>query len=364
MSINVLFLQERGQQPGQAVNVANRLADFIGSAKKSLHMATYHFSLHDEALIAPVRNALVERAAAGVEIQIGYYDEHHDGRGAHFDPRDSGGVSNPTGTEAFLAEITAGTRIEIRPIRGSHLMHNKYAVCDGHMAQARVWTGSTNFTDGAWKFMENNVVIIGNPDLCAYYENDFQELWKNQDIQGSGSSALDSGTADVDGVRVSVEFSPGMGRQMDQLIASRISAARRRIKISMMVLSSATVLGALADAVKHVQVAEFGGIYDAQETGGALKHATGGTPDLFAVIEPKLVGKRSRTFDPSTPDADYNFMHNKIVVCDDTVASGSFNFSRNATMNAENLLVIESREWADRFADYIDGLVEAYSQGA
>ena len=35
-----------------------------------------------------------------------------------------------------------------------------------------------------------------------------------------------------------------------------------------MLLSSATILGALADAVKHEQVSEFGGIYDGPETLG------------------------------------------------------------------------------------------------
>ena len=54
-------------------------------------------------------------------------------------------------------------------------------------------------------------------------------------------------------------------------------------------------------------------------------------------------------------------MHNKIAVCDDVVITGSFNFSRNATRNAENLLVIESPEFADKYSEYIDQLVSIYS---
>jgi phosphatidylserine/phosphatidylglycerophosphate/cardiolipin synthase-like enzyme len=356
MSIDVMFLQQKRQEPGQAVRVAQTLAEFIGAAKRSVHVAVYHFCLTDPELVKPVRDALTNRAAAGVEIQIGYYYDHA------FDPRQSGGVVAPTGTKQFLHTLTDGLNIEIRPIRGAHLMHNKYVVRDGHTANAAVWTGSTNFTDGAWKCMENNIVRVGSPDLCAYYENDFAELWKNQDIQGSGGGANDCGTACVDGTPISVDFSPGQGRQMDQLIASQISAARKRIKISSMVLSSATILGALADAVKHRQVADFGGIYDGPETTGALRHATGGTPELFAEIRPKLVAKHSRPFDPQEPNADYNYMHNKIVVCDDNVVTGSFNFSRNATMNAENLLVIESRKWADQYNAYIDRLVKTYQR--
>ena len=354
MSMDVLFLQEKKQQAGQAEAVANALADFILAAKKSLHFAVYHFVLSDPKLVKPVQDALKDRSDAGVEIQIGYYFEHA------FSPRDFGGVTKPSGTEEFLGKITEGTDIELRPIRGTHLMHNKYAVRDGHTANAAVWTGSTNFTDGAWKNMENNIVQIGSTDLCAYYENDFSELWKNQDIHGSGSGALDSGTADVEGTPVQVFFSPGKGKQMDQLIADQISAARSLIKISSMVLSSATVLGSLADAVAQEQVPEFGGIFDGPETTAALSKATGGTPQLFETIRGRLVEKKSRAFNPNRPTMAYNYMHNKIAVCDDSVVTGSFNFSRNATLNAENLLVIHSKKWADEFCAYIDRLTAIY----
>jgi phosphatidylserine/phosphatidylglycerophosphate/cardiolipin synthase-like enzyme len=357
MGIDVLFLQEKGQKAGQAVTVAKALADFIRAAKHSVHIAAYHFCLQDPRLVKLVQDALQDRTDAGVEIRIGYYFEHK------FDPRASGGVTTPSGTEAFLGTITGGTDIEIKPIRGSHLMHNKYVVRDGHTDNAAVWTGSTNFTDGAWKFMENNIALVESPTLCAFYENDFSELWSNGDINGSGAGALDSGSANVDGTQVEVEFAPGKGKYIDQIITEEISGARQRIKISSMVLSSATILGALADAVKHKQVPDFGGIYDGPETLGALKQATGGTPELFKVISGKMVKKASRRYNPKQPDADYNYMHNKIAVCDDVVVTGSFNFSRSATMNAENVLRIRSKEWADKFSRYIDQLVKLYGRG-
>jgi phosphatidylserine/phosphatidylglycerophosphate/cardiolipin synthase-like enzyme len=354
MSIDVLFLQEKKQQPNQGVKVAQALADFISAARQSVHIAAYHFALKDPALADPVRQAILDRASSGVEVQIGYFYEHK------FNPRDSGGVTNATGTEAFLGDFTSGTRIQLRPIRGTHLMHNKYVVVDGHTPNAAVWTGSTNFTDGAWKDMENNIVRLASPELAAFYENDFNELWTNEDIRGSGSGALDSGFSQIDGDMVSVEFSPGMGTKMDHLIADHISNAAHRIKVSSMVLSSVTVLGALADAAGRNQVAEFSGIYDGPETTGALKNATSGGPQLFASFKDRLVAKNSRKFNPRQPNADYNYMHNKIVVCDNTVITGSFNFSRNATQNAENLLVIDSAEWADKYSAYIDGLVAIY----
>jgi phosphatidylserine/phosphatidylglycerophosphate/cardiolipin synthase-like enzyme len=128
-----------------------------------------------------------------------------------------------------------------------------------------------------------------------------------------------------------------------------------------MVLSSVTVLGALADAAARDQVAEFSGIYDGPETTGALKSSTSGAPQLFKTFQSRLVAKNSRKYNPKQPDGAYNYMHNKIAVCDDVVITGSFNFSRNATRNAENLLVIESPEFADKYSEYIDQLVSIYS---
>jgi phosphatidylserine/phosphatidylglycerophosphate/cardiolipin synthase-like enzyme len=63
---------------------------------------------------------------------------------------------------------------------------------------------------------------------------------------------------------------------------------------------------------------------------------------------------------PFKADSAHNFMHNKIVVADDTVVSGSFNFSLNATRNAENVVAITSHQLADTYAVYIDRLVERY----
>jgi phosphatidylserine/phosphatidylglycerophosphate/cardiolipin synthase-like enzyme len=84
--------------------------------------------------------------------------------------------------------------------------------------------------------------------------------------------------------------------------------------------------------------------------------------DDFEQVAAHLVKKSSRPFNPKQPDADYNYMHNKVVVCDDVVVTGSFNFSRNATMNAENVLVIHSKAWADKYAKYIDQLVKLYGR--
>ncbi len=57
-------------------------------------------------------------------------------------------------------------------------------------------------------------------------------------------------------------------------------------------------------------------------------------------------------------------MHNKILVIDDTVVTGSYNFSRSAQVNAENILFVESAALAERYSSYIDHLVQKYRPSA
>jgi len=53
----------------------------------------------------------------------------------------------------------------------------------------------------------------------------------------------------------------------------------------------------------------------------------------------------------------HDFMHNKALVIDDTVITGSYNFSRSAAMNAENILMIESAALTDAYSAYVDRLM-------
>ena len=57
-----------------------------------------------------------------------------------------------------------------------------------------------------------------------------------------------------------------------------------------------------------------------------------------------------------------SLMHNKLAVVDDALITGSFNFSNNATQNAENVLQIESKAIADHYAAYIAALTQKYPE--
>jgi phosphatidylserine/phosphatidylglycerophosphate/cardiolipin synthase-like enzyme len=71
-----------------------------------------------------------------------------------------------------------------------------------------------------------------------------------------------------------------------------------------------------------------------------------------------LVPKHST---PCTPTGPHDFMHNKVLICDDTVATGSCNFSANAEKNAENQLRITDPGIAGQCADYTSTMAQAYT---
>jgi phosphatidylserine/phosphatidylglycerophosphate/cardiolipin synthase-like enzyme len=225
---------------------------------------------------------------------------------------------------------------------------------------ATVWMGSANFTDDAWTYQENNIVQITSPQLSVFYETDFQELWNQGTIQSTGVN--DSGKVYLNSTEIDVAFSPGEGRTIDHVIASLISSAQQRIKISSMVITSHAILGSLDDALHHNQVQEFSGIYDATQMDKIVKQwssssRNSGIAQTFEEVAAHLVGKHS---EPYSPQGKHNFMHNKVVVCDDAVVTGSYNFSRNATLNAENILVIRHAGIAEQYSQYIDQIVTEY----
>ena len=130
-----------------------------------------------------------------------------------------------------------------------------------------------------------------------------------------------------------------------------------------MLLTSGAILGTLGDSLQHGRVAEFGGVYDRTQMDTVIeqwRNSPGAWKiPAFEQIAGRLAGKRST---PYKPDSPHDFMHNKVVVADDTVITGSYNLSNSATENAENILLIQDAALAEQYNGYIDRLIERFRQ--
>jgi phosphatidylserine/phosphatidylglycerophosphate/cardiolipin synthase-like enzyme len=71
--------------------------------------------------------------------------------------------------------------------------------------------------------------------------------------------------------------------------------------------------------------------------------------------------KHSRPYQAGPPN---NYMHAKIVVCDDVVLTGSYNLSHSGELNAENVVEITNRPMADACAAYCEQVYDRYRADA
>jgi phosphatidylserine/phosphatidylglycerophosphate/cardiolipin synthase-like enzyme len=347
-NLSVFFLAE-GEQSGD--DVMARLTTFIRAAKQSLDFAIYDMRFSDP-LHAQLAAALRERAATGVEIRFCYDADKPSppNVAAGQDPA-------PSGTGAFVQSLG----YPWRRIAGMKLMHSKFAVRDGQT----VWTGSANMTDDAFTLMENNILEFDSQALASYYAQNFEDLWEKENFEHTGDIHTDPVplTFSNQSANARVMFSPGCGLEIDSEIARRVRVAQRRVRICSLLINSGTLIGELGNLLRRGGVA-VDGIYDRTQMEQVyaqwqeVPQNRWKIPALKEIIaRAGLIGKNST---PYTPTGHHNYMHNKVLVIDNTVITGSYNFSRSAQLNAENILFIESAALAETYSAYIDHLIKKY----
>jgi phosphatidylserine/phosphatidylglycerophosphate/cardiolipin synthase-like enzyme len=262
-------------------------------------------------------------------------------------------------------DFVAGLGFPFRAIEGERaLMHNKYIVIDAGTPNGQVLTGSANFTDDSWALQENNIITLRSPRLAELYANDFQELWKDANIASSG--LMDSGEATLQyaggPAHVLVNFAPGEGEWIDDSLVEQIGRTREQVTLAFVVLTSGDILEALMALMDRNVPVE--GLYDRTQMEGVMYQWLL-VPDNHWKIDAfmrlvqygQLIGKESK---PYSPGNDHNFMHNKVMVLDEVTVTGSYNFSRHAQQNAENVLLIRSSALAATYRDYIHALMGKY----
>ena len=350
------FLREGGQSSEQ---VAGWLADFISAARASLDIAIYDCRL-DDGPASIVRDALVGRIAAGVDVRL-VYDASRSKPQTHREFEQGGGDFAPNETNERVAELGLSDEL-VRGVHGSPgLMHHKFMVRDGEA----VWTGSLNWSNDAMERMENIVLMLESLPLARYFQEAFAPLWQRQAIASSGAFATNPAPLVYAGAEAvtDVDFSPGQGEQINDWVASRILNAKRRIVICSMLINSSRVLNAFVRQMDR-GVVEISGVYDGTQMHGVLDQWK--RDDRLAwkieavnrlISAGRLVGKDSVPYESSER---HNFMHNKTLVIDEAVVTGSYNLSHAAQSNAENMLSIASPALAETSIAYVNRLRETF----
>jgi phosphatidylserine/phosphatidylglycerophosphate/cardiolipin synthase-like enzyme len=339
--IGVTTLTDGGQRPA---DVARGIAGFLAAATRSLDIALYDVRSGTDSG-ALVLAALLAAAQRGVAVRLLYNVDH------------PGPIPVPPPPETTPDAVEA-LPIPTRGVAGiPDLMHHKFAVRDGQA----VWAGSTNWTDDSWSRQENVIVTVSSEQIAYAYGLAFEELWESGAVEGSGR--VEPRPVAVDGSRVRAWFCPEYGAALAHRIAKHIGKARTRVRIASPVLTSGPILATLVEVVRERRCGVEGIVDDTQVDDVFHQWRTNGVsawkiPLLQAVLTGARFSGKAST--PWTPESVHDFMHAKVVVCDDTSFVGSFNLSRSGERNAENVLEIRDAAVANRLAAYVEEIRGRY----
>lgn len=213
----------------------------------------------------------------------------------------------------------------------SGLMHNKFMILDSNL----VISGSWNFTVNDTYRNDNNALVLQSPQAVSAYQAEFDEMFINKRF-GPTSPKGNNTSYTQNGVSVQILFAPE--DPVTQAIVDEINRAQRTIKF-MAFSFTENDIGDPMLARKDDGVT-ISGVF---ENRGSTT-ATAELPKFFcAGLEVRQDGN------------PYALHHKVIIVDDETVITGSFNFSGNAiNVNDENLLIIKDKDLAQLYLQEFD----------
>lgn len=333
-------------------------------ADESIDIAMYSYS-HSN----PVRGALERAIARGVKVRF------------LADTDLASSSSKAGGLEELGIDVRRVTKI----------MHHKFAIIDGprdddslgNAGTAHIISGSGNWSSSAGTiYDENTLFMTGYAELALRLQRDFDTLWAGSKDVAYTPLTWDQTRADItdeliaenddpntDALLTSFNFKStssqgwsvlGTSVVADALVEG-IGQAQRSIRVASGHLVSEPIAQAILDAISNNPSLTVEIALDCQETskGGAIA-------DIKEAIEDK---GGSIFYKCNTYRWHYVYaqqMHHKYIIVDDEVLyTGSYNFSENAEDNTfENVLVFKGAEHAALIASYVQNheMVRSYGR--
>ena len=201
-------------------------------------------------------------------------------------------------------------------------MHHKFVVID----KRYVWTGSYNTTYRGAHTNDNNVVWIDSVPLAENFTKEFETIYTSRGREKlSGWNIPNPQVTLSDGTQITTYFSPG-SKTIPPLLRE-INSAQATINFIVFSFTHDRIGEAIRDQFQNG--INVGGVFDENQI------------SKYSEYDPmKKLGM------PVTIDETKGTMHHKVIIIDEeTVITGSYNFSRNAEIrNSENLLIIKGNK--------------------
>ncbi len=298
-------------QSGNGPDLA--LAAAIAGARSSVDVAIYDFDLDS------ISQALISVAQKGARVRLVTDSDNLD----------------EAGIQAVKAAI-----IPVLGDRHEGLMHNKFTVID----QSEVWTGSMNYSQTDTYQNNNNLIRIRSEKLAQDYTAEFEEMFLQDRFGPDKFANTPDPLVTVNGTALEVFFSPS--DRPSSRLKELISEAKQNIYFLAFSFTSDTLGKAIIERAKvGVKVA---GVMETSQ----VESNTGTEWDRF-----QKAGLDVRQ------DGNLNNMHHKVMIIDEQiVVTGSYNFSANAErINDENLLIIHDAGLAQK---YLQEFQKVFGQAA
>ena len=218
--------------------------------------------------------------------------------------------------------------VKIIDDRREGLMHNKFMILDG----ITVWTGSWNYTSNGTYRNNNNAMAIRSRRVAEVYQQEFNEMFEQLQF-GPRSSESNTANLRVDGTSIEIYFAPE--NEVIELMNDRIRQADL-LRFFAFAFTEDNLGNTILEEHRSGQLV-VQGVFET--TGSETIHSE--------------MGKFHCAGMDVFQDGNRRVMHHKVMLLDDdTVIFGSFNFSDNATRaNDENLVIIQNRDIFQLFED-------------
>jgi phosphatidylserine/phosphatidylglycerophosphate/cardiolipin synthase-like enzyme len=290
------------------------LVNAINQATTSIDIASFDFNLKN------VVDALAAAQKRGVKVRLVI-----DAEEGNMD------IEQTSTTSGYKALFELG-RVNVPYVDGGRsngLMHNKIYIFDAKVLYIGSWNAAFNDTTRN----DNNMLRITNTSIISNFLAKFNEMYENKRFGARAQVGAIRPKLTAEGTPVEIYFSP-VDDVMSRLIAE-VNGAKKSVRFMIFTFT----YDALADAM-IAQMKKGLKVEGVIESRGA---SNGELPRLFCA---KV---------PVRSDGNSGTLHHKVIIIDDeTVITGSFNFTEGANIrNDDYSIIIRNKNVAQAFiAEY------------
>lgn len=218
----------------------------------------------------------------------------------------------------------------------SGIMHHKFLIVDNKS----VWMGSTNTTSSSLYNHNNNAMTINNVQIAENYLSEFERMFTHRIFGPNPERQVPHPVVQIGNSTIRTFFSPKGGGK--EAIMDVLSKSQKRISFMTFSFTDQDIAGMMIQ--KKQAGLRVDGVYD--ECLGYGKYST------YHVLKANNIYTRM--------DGNEALLHHKVIISDDTVITGSYNFSASADKsNNENMLIIENSYVSASYYQEFDRIMTA-----